>query len=76
MCVCLNCLYLLLINIFLNIEWHTYLSIRIIIFPILGSQRKSRNKLDVEVNVSSVDNHNPRFQNHMYIPDSFVLVIN
>jgi len=36
-------------------------------FLILGNQRKSRNKLDVEANVSSVDNHDPRFQKFMYI---------
>lgn len=36
-------------------------------FLILGNQRKSRNILDIEANVSSVDKHDPRFQNFMYI---------
>ena len=36
-------------------------------FLIVGNQSKSRNKLDVEADVSSVDNHDPRFQKFMYI---------
>ena len=36
-------------------------------FLILGNQRKSSNKLDAEANVSSVDNHDLRFQKFMYI---------
>lgn len=46
---------------------YRHLCIWIVIFLILGKQRKSRNKLDIETNVSAIDNHYTKFRNFMYI---------